>query len=68
MKYSMIDKLKKANNIQRIIYVITVLLQATLITLCFMVDGEKSELIPIVCIAVALLYMVSSMVLEEDHE
>lgn len=64
----MIDKLKKANNIQRIIYVITVLLQATLITLCFMVDGEKSELIPIVCIAVALLYMVSSMVLEEDHE
>lgn len=64
----MIDKLKKASNIQRIIYVITVLLQATLITLCFMVDGEKSELIPIVCIAVALLYMVSSMVLEEDHE
>ena len=64
----MIDKLKKANNIQRIIYVITVLPQATLITLCFMVDGEKSELIPIVCIAVALLYMVSSMVLEEDHE
>lgn len=64
----MIDKLKKANNIQRIIYAIIVLLQATLITLCFMVDGEKSELIPIVCIAVALLYMVSSMVLEEDHE
>lgn len=64
----MIDKLKKASNIQRIIYVIIVLLQATLIALCFITDGEKSELIPIVCIAIALLYMVSSMVLEENNE
>ena len=64
----MIDKLKKTSNIQRIIYVIIVLLQATLIALCFITDGEKPELIPIVCITIALLYMVSSMVLEEDHE
>ena len=64
----MIDKLKKASNIQQIIYVIIVLLQATLIALCFMVDGEKSELIPIVCIAIALLYMISNMVLEENNE
>lgn len=64
----MIDKLRKATNIQRIIHVTIVLLQATLIALCFMVDGEKSELIPIVCIAIALLYMVSSMVLEENNE
>lgn len=64
----MIDKLKKASNIQRIIYVITVLLQATLVALCFIADGEKSELIPIVCIAIAFLYMVSSMVLEENNE
>lgn len=64
----MIDKLRKATNIQRIIHVTIVLLQATLIALCFMVDGEKSELIPIVCIAIALLHMVSSMVLEENNE
>ena len=64
----MIDKLKKASNIQRIIYVITVLLQATLIALCFITDGEKSELIPIVCIAISILYMISSMVLEENYE
>lgn len=64
----MIDKLKKASSIQRIIYAITVLLQVTLIALCFITDGEKSELIPIVCIAIALLYMVSSMVLEENNE
>ena len=64
----MIEKLKKATNIQRVIYVTMVLLQATLVALCFMVDGEKSELIPIVCIAIALLYMVSSMVLEENNE
>ena len=64
----MIDKLKKTSNIQRIIYVIIVLLQVTLIALCFIVDGEKSELIPIVCIAIAILYMISSMVLEENNE
>lgn len=64
----MIDKLKKASNIQRIIYVTIMLLQATLIALCFIVDGEKSELIPIVCIAIAILYMISSMVLEENNE
>ena len=64
----MIDKLKKASSIQRIIYAITMLLQATLIVLCFITDGEKFELIPIVCIAIALLYMVSNMVLEENNE
>lgn len=64
----MIDKLRKATNIQRIIHVTIVLLQATLIALCFIVDGEKSELIPIVCIAIAILYMISSMVLEENNE
>jgi len=64
----MIEKLKKATNIQRVIYVIIVLLQATLVALCFMVDGEQSELIPIVCIAISILYMISTMVLEENHE
>lgn len=64
----MIEKLKKATNIQRVIYVIIVLLQATLIALCFMADGEKSELIPIVCIAISILYMISNVVLEENHE
>lgn len=64
----MIDKLKKASNIQRIIYVTIMLLQATLIALCFIVDGEKSELIPIVCIAISILYMISTMVLEENNE
>ena len=64
----MIEKLKKATNIQRVIYVTMVLLQATLVALCFMVDGEKSELILIVCIAISILYMISSMVLEENHE
>lgn len=64
----MIEKLKKVTNIQRVIYVIIVLLQATLIALCFMVDAEKSELIPIVCIAISILYMISSMVLEENYE
>lgn len=64
----MIEKLKKATNIQHVIYVTIVLLQATLIALCFMVDGEKSELIPITCIAISILYMISSMVLEENHE
>lgn len=64
----MIEKLKKATNIQRVIYAIIVLLQATLIALCFIVDGEKSEFIPIVCIAISILYMISSMVLEENYE
>ena len=64
----MIEKLKKATNIQRVICVIIVLLQATLIALCFMTDGEKSELIPIVCITISILYMISNMVLEENHE
>lgn len=64
----MIEKLKKATNIQRVIYVTIVLLQAILIALCFIADGEKSELIPIVCIAISILYMISSMILEENHE
>ena len=64
----MIEKLKKATNIQRVIYVAIVLLQATLIVLCFIADGEKSELIPIVCIAISILYMISSMILEENNE
>ena len=64
----MIDKLKKASNIQRIIYVTIVLLQATLIALCFMADGEKVEPVTIVCLAICILYMISNMVLEENHE
>lgn len=64
----MIERLKKATNIQRVIYVTIVLLQTTLIALCFMVDGEKSELIPIICIAISILYMISTMVLEENYE